>query len=210
MWTLETLCRFSVQKIITIGQYLLKLFENFVGSGFLNHSVDKDRDIVFWLSLRLCWRMCVHVYVQLCMLGWRHSPTGSLSTSSSVSLFIFFASNYICMLSAVYDLCLADVASAVWQYGACAVYSCTHPRQTDVTHWSACRQVAQPVQQVCTNCLPFSSMCNHSSTCFCYMIMYLCRQISLADAYLFLSTNLLYFSAPPTFTCFFLSPIPCN
>ena len=36
MQTLETLCRFSVQKNIDIAQYLLELFENFVyrGPGF--------------------------------------------------------------------------------------------------------------------------------------------------------------------------------
>ena len=39
MWTLETLRRFSVQKIINIGQYLLKLFENVVGVRFFWTSV---------------------------------------------------------------------------------------------------------------------------------------------------------------------------
>jgi len=31
MLTLERLCRFPIQKVIDIGQYLLKLFENFEG-----------------------------------------------------------------------------------------------------------------------------------------------------------------------------------
>jgi len=70
-WTLETLCRFCVPKIVDSDQYLLKLFKNMAGVRFFNHSVETlavfivvwPWALTFWHSGQCMLSHCHRVYV---------------------------------------------------------------------------------------------------------------------------------------------------